>query len=260
MKNIIALFLREFKSYFISPIAYVVLTMFLIITGYFFYANLSVFLDYMTNMMAQAQYYRQLPPPVDVNDYVIMPLFHNFSIVLLFMLPMITMRLFAEEKKTMTIELLMTSPLTTVQTVLGKYFAALALFIVMLLPTVIYFIIIGIYGNPELYPILTSYLGLFFLGASLMGIGLLISSLTENQIIAAAVTFGIYLLLWTIGWMASFAGPKFAAVINYLSIINHFNDFTRGVFDTKHILFYLSFAFFGLYLTYRSVESIRWRV
>ncbi len=259
MRNIGALFQREFRSYFVSPVAYVVISMWVILTGYFFYANLTVFLDYTRNVMMQAQYYQQMPPPVNVNFMMIQPLFHNFSIILIFLLPMVTMRLFAEEKKTMTIELLMTSPITTMQTIIGKYLAAVALYCVMLIPTLIYFLVLAMYGSPEMWPVVTGYIGLLFLGACLIAIGILISSLTENQIIAGAVTMGVFLLLWIVGWMASFVGPSAGAVINYVSLLNHYDDFTKGILDTKHVIFYLSFVFFGLYLTYRSVDSIRWR-
>jgi len=259
VRTVWAIFLREFRSYFVSPIAYVVTTIYVIITGYFFYTYLTGFLQYAVQSTMQAQAMRALPPNLNVNMLLIQPLFHSFSIVSLFMLPMVTMRLFAEEKKTMTIELLLTSPVTTVQTVLGKFFAGLALFLVMILPTVLYFIILVTFGEPEINPIITGYIGLILLGSGFIAVGLLISSVTENQIIAGATSFGVFLLLWVIGWLANFVEPATGRILAYLSLINHYDDFTKGIIDLRNVVFYLSFLIFGLYLTYRSIESIRWR-
>jgi len=259
VRNVYAIFQREFQSYFVSPIAYVVTTMFLVITGYFFYTYLSGFLQLAVVSTIQAQQMRTLPPNLNVNMLVIQPLFHNFSLVSIFMVPLITMRLMAEEKKSMTIELLLTSPVTTVQTVMGKFFAGFALYLVMVSPTIIFFLIIVNFGDPEVMPILSGYLGLLLLGSGLIGLGLLISSTTENQIIAGAISFGLFLLFWVIGWVANFVDPGTGSVLSYLSLVNHFDDFTKGVVDTKHIFYYLSVLFFGLYMTYRSIESIRWR-
>lgn len=259
MRNIWAIFLREFRSYFLSPIAYVVTSIFLVITGYFFYTYLTGFLSYAVQSTMQAQSMRALPPRINVNMLLIQPLFHNFSVVTLFMLPMITMRLFAEEKKSGTIELLLTSPITSIQITLGKFFAGLALFLVMILPTSIYFLILILFGEPEIMPIFTGYLGLILLGAGFVAVGLLISSFTENQIVAGVVSFGFFLLLWVIGWLANYVDPSTGRILSYISLINHYDDFTKGILDTRHIVFYLSFMTFGLYLTYRSVESVRWR-
>jgi len=259
VRNIIAITYRELRSYFISPIAYFVIAVFLLITGYFFYAMLSNFVDYAFRVNMQAQYYRQSPPPLNVNMMVIRPLFHNISIIIIFMLPLITMKLFAEEKKVGTFELLCTSPITQTEIILGKFFGGLGLFFAMLIPTALYMVFIFIYGNPQLAPILSGYLGLLFLGGSFIAIGMLISSMTENQIIAAAVSFGVFLLLWVLNWITGFASGNLMHILSYLSLLNHFDDFAKGVFDTKSCVFYLSFIIFGIYLTYRYLESVRWR-
>ncbi|MFC1555604.1 ABC transporter permease [candidate division KSB1 bacterium] len=259
MRNISAIFLREFRSYFLSPIAYIVTAIFLIITGYFFYTYLSGFLQYAIITSLQATEMRAIPPAINVNQLVIEPLFHNFSTVALFMVPMITMRLLAEEKKTMSIELLLTSPVTTLQIVLGKFFAGVALLVAMVAPTILYFVVLVNFGEPEIAPIIAGYIGFFLLGTGFVSIGLLISSMTENQIIAGAVSFGIFLLLWVIGWVANYVERSIGEILSYMSLINHYDDFTKGIIDTENILFYLSFIGFGLYLTYRAVESIRWR-
>lgn len=259
MKNIISIFTKEFRYYFVSPVAYVILTMFLLLNGYFFFMFISSFMDMCMRYMQMAQYYQQAPPPMNVNEMVIRPLFGNMSIIILFMLPMMTMRLFAEEKKMGTIELLMTSPVTNWQAILGKYFAALTLFAVMMALSLVHLAILVIYGNPEIMPILTGYLGLFLMGASFLAFGLMISSFTDNQIVAGFVSFGLFLLLWVIGWAENFAGPVFGKVFSYLCVINHFEDFAKGVIDTKDLVFYFSCIFFGLFLTERTLEAQRWR-
>jgi ABC-2 type transport system permease protein len=259
MRNILALFQKELRSYFTSPIAYAVVMIFLLISGYFFYGILSSFVEFAMRAAFQAQYYRMPAPKLDVNELAIRPLFQNLSVIFIFLLPMITMRLFAEEKRSGTMELLYTSPITRAQIILGKYLAALALYVIMILLTTVHQSFFFIYGNPEAGPVLSAYLGIFLLGSSFLSVGLLISSLTENQIISAVVGFGILLLLWAIGWAADFVGPGMGQVLSYLSIFDHFDDFAKGVVDTSNIVFYLSFTFLGLFLTYRSLESTRWR-
>ncbi len=196
---------------------------------------------------------------LNVNLHVITPYFFNVAIISLFILPLVTMRLYSEEKKGGTVELLYTSPLSVGNIVMGKFLAGLTFYIVMLIPTFIFMGILFIYGNPEFLPVVSGYLGLLLLGSAFISGGLFISSLTENQIIAAIGGFGLSLLLWVIGWAASFSGPGLSSVLNYLSIINHFEDFAQGVIDTQHIAYYILFSAFGIYLTYKSVESIRWR-
>jgi ABC-2 type transport system permease protein len=184
---------------------------------------------------------------------------HNASIIILFIMPMITMRTYAEEKRSGTMELLLTSPLTDVQIILGKFLGAMGLFAAMLLVTAIDVAILFRLGNPEWKPVLTGYLGLLLLGGCFLSLGLLISSLTKNQIVAGGMTFGVFLLLWIVNWFADGVGPTTREVLNYLSITAHLEDFVRGILDTKHIVYYLSFITFGLFLTAKSVDSERWR-
>jgi len=259
MKNVSALFQKEMRTYFTSPIAYAVMVVFLLISGYFFYGILSSFVDFSMRAAFQAQMYRMPMPKLNVNELAIRPLFQNLSVILIFMLPMITMRLFSEEKSSCTIELLYTSPITKVETILGKYLAALALYVIMILLTMVHQAFFFLYGNPEVGPVIAGYMGVLLMGAGFLSLGLLISTLTENQIIAAVIGFGVFLLLWAIGWLSNFVGPGLGRILSYLSIFEHFDDFAKGVIDTRDIVFYLSFIFFGLYLTYRSLESSRWR-
>jgi len=172
---------------------------------------------------------------------------------------MITMRTYAEEKRSGTIELLLTSPLTDLQIILGKFLGAMALYASMLFVTLLYVAVLFVYGNPEWKPIATAYLGLLLLGGCFISVGMLISSFTRNQIVAGMLTFGIFLLLWVIDWIGSFLGPSGEKVVNYLSITRHFEDFAKGVIDTAHLVYYVSFITFGLFLTAKSVDSERWR-
>jgi ABC-2 type transport system permease protein len=174
-------------------------------------------------------------------------------------MPMITMRTYSEEKRSGTIELLLTSPVSDIEIILGKFFGAMGLYAAMLLVTLLYMAILFVYGNPEWRPIASGYLGLLLMGGCFISLGLLISSLTKNQIVAGVLTFAVFLMLWVINWIGDQSGPTTRAVVNYLSIVDHFDDFARGIIDTKHLVYYLSFITFGLFLTAKSVDSERWR-
>ncbi|NIM57830.1 MAG: ABC transporter permease subunit [Candidatus Aminicenantes bacterium] len=255
MKNIWAICKKEIKTYFTSPIAYVVITVFLVLIGFFFYSLIWWF-NSQSLQMAQNQYYYQ---QLNINQMVYSPLFHNMSIILLLMIPLLTMRLFSEEKKRQTDELLFTSPISVNQIILGKYFASLFVLLVMLFLTGILSIFVFSYGNPELAPILSGYLGLFLVGAAFLAVGIFFSSLTENQIVSAILTFGVLLLFWILNWASYSAGGMWKSVLNYLSFFQHFDDMTRGILDTTDVVYYLSFIFLGLFLTYSVIQSRRWR-
>jgi ABC-2 type transport system permease protein len=169
------------------------------------------------------------------------------------------MRTYSEEKRSGTIELLLTSPLTDFQIITGKFLGAMVLYAAMLLVTMIHMALLFSYGNPEWRPVVTGYLGLLLMGGCFISVGLLISSLTKNQIVSGMVTFAVFLLLWVINWPASFSGPTTQSVLNYLSITEHFDDFTKGILDTKHLIYYFSVISFGLFLTARSVDTERWK-
>jgi ABC-2 type transport system permease protein len=174
-------------------------------------------------------------------------------------MPMITMRTYSEEKRSGTIELLLTSPVSDLQIIMGKYLGALALYATMLLVTMLYMGILFRIGEPEWRPIATGYLGLLLMGGCFLSAGLLISSLTKNQIVAGFLTFATFLMLWIINWPGEYSGPATRDLLNYLSITQHFDDFARGIIDTKDVVYYLSFITFGLFLTAKSVDSERWR-
>jgi len=196
---------------------------------------------------------------MNVNEQVIRPLLSNASVIGLFFIPMITMRLFAEEKRTGTIELLVTSPVRDIEVILGKWLAAVALYAIMLFFSGLSFIFLFRYGNPDWKPLLIGYLGLLLQAAGLLAIGTFISTLTKNQIIAGAATFGVCLLDWVLEWVSGYETALWARVCSYLSVVTHFESFAKGVVDMKDAIFYLSVIFFGLFLTSRSMESLRWR-
>jgi ABC-2 type transport system permease protein len=253
MSNVLAIAQKELKSYFASPIAYIIVGVFALVFGYFYFVSVTFFL--------QASLQMGMPGAgqVNINTMAIRPLLQNIAVVALFMLPLITMRTYAEEKRTGTIELLLTSPLTDTQIVLGKFLGAVALYALMLAVTWIHIGILFVYGNPEWKPIVTGYLGLLLMGAAFMSIGLLISSLTRNQIVAGVVTFSVLLLLWTLNWMSESSGPMAQKVLSALSITERFDDFSKGVISVSHLVYYVSFITFGLFLTTKSVDSERWR-
>jgi ABC-2 type transport system permease protein len=169
------------------------------------------------------------------------------------------MRAYAEERRSGTIELLLTSPLTDLEIILGKFFGALGLYVAMLLVTMLYIAILFVYGSPEWRPLVACYLGLLLMGGAFIAIGLLISSTTNNQIVAGVVTFVVFLLFWIVGWFGDTAGPTIGPITRWLSITEHFDDFSKGIIDTKHVLYYLSLITFGLFLTAKSVDTERWR-
>ncbi|OLE73907.1 MAG: hypothetical protein AUG12_03280 [Acidobacteria bacterium 13_1_20CM_2_57_8] len=257
MRNVLAIIERELRAYFISPIAYVVLTIFVFLSGIFFRTILSQVMQ--MGLISQMQAQQLGPRPMDMPGMISRGFLSTMSVIMLFMIPMITMGLFSEEKKRGTIELLLTAPLTDLQVILGKFFAAGSFFVILLLTTWIPMSVLYIYGSPASGPILTAYLGLLLYGLSIIAIGLFISSLTENQIIAAVISFGAIMVLWLVDVMAGSAESTTKEVLTYLSILSHLDDFTKGVLATSHIIFYLSLTLVALFLTYRSVDSLRWR-
>ena len=246
---------KEIKSYFTSPIAYVAITVYLVLVGFFFYSLIWWF-NTQSMQMAQNPYYLQ---QMNINQMVFSPLFHNISIILLLMIPLLTMRLFSEEKKINTDELLYTSPISINQIILGKYFASLIVLLAMLLLTGILSLLTFVYGNPEMKPILIGYLGLFLMGAAFMAVGIFFSSVTENQIVAAVLTFGSLLLFWVLNWASYSAGGFWREVLNYVSFFQHFDDMTKGILDTTDLVYYISFIFLGLFLTHSVIQSRKWR-
>jgi ABC-2 type transport system permease protein len=252
MRNIMAIADKELRSYFASPIAYIIIGFFLLPFGVFFYL-------YLASFVKQSMQQAQFGGAMNINQNVIRYVLQNASVIILFIMPMITMRTYSEEKRSGTIELLLTSPVTDVEIILGKFFGALGLYVALLAVTLPHMGILFLYGNPEWRPVAAGYLGLLLMGGTFVSLGLLISSTTNNQIVAGIVTFVVFLLLWIIGWFADTAGPTIGPITSWLSITEHFDDFSKGIIDTKHVLYYLSLITFGLFLTAKSVDTERWR-
>jgi ABC-2 type transport system permease protein len=255
MRNIVTIAGKEIRSLFVSPIAYVVLTGFLLLGGWFFF-NLLFRFSAAVNFYTGMQNMEGLQS-LNLNDYVIAPLLHNLTIVLVIMIPIITMRAFAEEKRSGTYELLLTSPLRVTEIVLGKFLAAAAFIAIMISLTAIYPGILLLFGNPELGVVAAGYLGLFLLAVVFVSVGLLTSSVTENQIVAAVTCFVVLLLLYVISWPAETAGAPLGDLLKYLSVTEHFSEMVKGLIDTRDIVYFLSLIVLGLFLTHRAVEASR---
>ena len=254
MRNILIIARKELRSYFASPIAYLLLTMFAVIFGFFFWNALGYFV-----LMGMESQMRGQMMPMNLNEMIIRPLLSNVGVIGLFFIPMITMRLFAEEKRSGTIELLATSPVRDIEIIIGKWLAALSLYACMLLVAAVNFAFLFKYGKPDWKPLLIGYLGLLLQAGALLAIGTFISTLTKNQIIAGAATFGVCLLLWVLEWVSGYETAGWAQVLAYMSIITHFESFAKGVLDSKDAIFYVTVIFLGLFFTARSMESLRWR-
>jgi ABC-2 type transport system permease protein len=253
MSNVWAIYRREIYSLFTSWIAYVVLSLFLVIFGYFFYSILYSFIEYGFRISEHGG-----GGTLNINQDMVRWMFDNTAVIVLFMIPGLTMRAFAEEKRSGTMELLLTSPMTDFQLVLGKFLAVFTLYAVMLGLTFIHMGVLFYYGEPEWQPLLAGYLGLLLMGGAFVSFGVLFSSFTRNQIVAVFSSFTVFLLLWLIGYSENWAG-SWGSTLAYLSVTNHVGEFSKGVIDTKDLIYYLSFIGFGLFLTTQSVESHRWR-
>jgi ABC-2 type transport system permease protein len=261
MKGIYAVFRKEMSLYFVSPIAYVVTGAFLLLAGLFFQGILAEANEYAMRSAMQSMQYG-MPFEMDVTGETMRGFFGVTGTILLFIMPMLTMGAYAEERRRGTMELLMTSPVTDLQVVLGKYFAALSLFLIMLLPSGLQMIILFKASDPP--PpwrlMLCGYLGIILLGGALLALGQFFSSLTESQIVAAIWTFLIFLMLWVMDFLVRSRSTSVVfGVGQYLSILRHLNDFIRGVVDTSNLVYYLSLIVLGLLLTVRSLDSMRWR-
>jgi ABC-2 type transport system permease protein len=251
MKGFRAVFKRELYAFFASPVFYVVGTIFLVLSGYFFYTSTAYF-SLVSFQAAQNPYAGR---EVNLNEMVVKPLLDDMSIVLLLIVPLLTMRLLAEEKKTGTIELLLTYPIRDLEVLMGKYLATLLVIIILLAGTAVNLILLSRFGSLEWGPVLSGYLGLLLMAAAFVSLGLFASALTQNQIIAAIVGFGALLMFWIIGWIGSVAGPAVTRVVDYLSMLEHLEPFSKGVIDTRDLMYYVNFSAFFIFLSLRYLDS-----
>ncbi len=256
LRNVGAILNKEWRHYFGSPIAYVALCAWTLLFGIFF--SLMTLGFVRASAQSQAQ---EFGAKLSLNEHVIQPVLQNMAVVALFILPMLTMRLFAEEKRQGTMELLATNPLTNPQIVMGKFLGALALYGVMLGAGFLNFALLWLHAPspPEWKPLATGALALLLLGGTFIALGSFLSTLTRNQIVAAVLTFCIALGFWVLTWWDDPTAGAFTKVVVYLGLLSHVDDLFRGVLDLKDVAYYLSFITFGLFLTHQSLESQRWR-
>lgn len=248
MSGVLAILRKEWKTYFITPSAYVVIALFAFVSAFFFYSMLAVF---VVQSLGGGEFGGG---NLNVNAQVLQPLSFDIGITLLFLLPMITMRMYAEESKSGTMELLKTSPIRRTDVILGKFLAAFGLLLVLLVIYAIYVGIVAHYGAPDLRAAAVSFLGLALLGGAFLSIGLLISSFTKNQIVAGVITFVLFLLLWVSDWVTAYGSGVVSHVVAYMSVTAHLQNFTQGIIDAKDVIFYLSLIVGGLFLTARRME------
>lgn len=235
MRNTLTITAREFKSYLASPMAYIVIGIFLALTGFFFGSSSATYSETSISGFLQIG-----------------------SLLLLLLTAVLTMRLLAEERKLGTIELLLTAPVRESEIILGKFLGSLGIIAVMLVLTFYYPILLKVFGDPDIGPIATGYLGLFLLSCASLAIGIFASSLTSNQIVAAVVTGGILFGLWFLGSAADYLPRALGDVIGYFSLSSYFPDFITGIIDTRGIIYYLSVTALFLFLAIRSLENSRW--
>jgi ABC-2 type transport system permease protein len=248
---------KELRAYFHSPIAYLVMTVYAVIWGYVFYSSTAFFMARTFQMEAMGG---MGAPPMSLNENIIRPILAGvMTVVLLFLIPLITMRLYAEEKRSGTIELLLTSPLTDLEIILGKFLGALALFAVLEAITFLYFTVLFIYGNPNARPLVAGAMGFFLYGAALMALGMWFSAFTKNQIIAGAVGLAVFLLLFLLDWVTAYSSGAAGRVMSFLALTTHFDNFSKGVINLGDLCYYLSVVIFGIFMTARSVEALKGR-
>lgn len=257
MRNILAVAGKELRAYFHSPIAYLVLAIYSILCGFFFYSITATFVieSFRMEMGGGGM------PPINLNEMIVRQLFQGILTIImaLFLLPLVTMRLYAEEKRTGTIELLLTSPLTDMEIILGKFLGAMGLFLVMVLLTFLDIGLLFLYGNPDPKPLIANALGYILFGAALLALGMWVSTFTRNQIIAAVVSAALFLILYVLDWVSAFSSSSAGKVMSYLSLPTHFENFTKGVIDSSDLIYFLSVIVIGIFLTARSVEAMKGR-
>jgi ABC-2 type transport system permease protein len=255
MRGFWAVYKKELYSFWASPILYVVMFVFFLLSGYFFYSAVA----YYNVVSFQATQNPFLAQELNAISMVIRPFLFDTSIVLLLLSPLLTMRLFAEEKKTGTIELLFTYPITDIALVYAKFAAVLTVLVVLLLGTLPYMVLLGYLTKLSVGAVISGYLGVILMGGAFLSLGLFTSALTQNQIVAATLSFGALLGFWIISWMKSISYSTLGKVCEYISLTYHFDPFAKGLIDTRHLVYYLIFIIFFMFLTIRRLDVERWR-
>lgn len=254
MRNVWTIARRELRVYFTSPIGYIVLAMFALVFGWFFVNALIIF----SEVSAQAAM-RPDMGGLSIDQYVVQPTLGNFTVILLFLMPMLTMRLFAEEQRQGTIELLLTSPVKDYEIIWGKWLGGMLLYGCMLLVSSVNLAVLFLYVTPDIKAMLVAYLGLVLMGGALMALGAFISTTTKNQIVAGSLTFGLFLLLWVLNWVEQYSTSTAGQLAGFLAMPPHFAQFAKGVIELKDTAYFVTTIALGLFLSKRSIESIRWK-
>jgi ABC-2 type transport system permease protein len=236
VSNVWAVAVRELRSYFLSPLAYVIIALFVALAGYLFALILA-----------------------NGRQASLSGLVQNVSVLYLFIVPAISMRLLAEEQRTGTVELLLTNPVQEWEIVTGKYLASILLVLVMLGLTLLFPLFLFVFGSPDAGPMITGYLGIFLQAAAFLSVGLWASSLTQNQIVAAIISFAALLILWLSDSLGQFLGGTVGQIVSYTSVINHFQEFPQGVIESRDVIYYLTLVVAGIILSTLSLQSRRYR-
>jgi ABC-2 type transport system permease protein len=260
MRNALAVYVREVRSYFVSPIFYILAFVFMVVVGNMFKDAFFSFATETMRSLRMAQNYRTPIPMLSV-DMVARQMFSYINFMFLLIVPLLTMRQYAEERRNGTMELLMTSPITTAQVLLGKFFSAFTIYIIMLALTLTFNVIMMVESGGKLDwgMVASSYLGSILLGGAIISLGMFFSALTENQIVAAATTTATIMGLWLLVQTSRFLSPPYSDFIRYISFSDHIEYFTIGFLSVKHIVYFLSVTVFGLFITGVTIESARWR-
>lgn len=255
MKGTIVMFRKELFSIFGSPILYAALFIFFAVSGYFFYSD-TVYFSILSFRGTTDPF---LSEKLNLTAMVVTPFFGDLSSILLLMLPLVTMRLYSEERRSGTIELLFTYPLSDVGALMGKYLATVLVLVIMLVGTLAYMALLESFASLDWGVVFSGYLGVFLLGAGFIALGIFTSCLTENQIVAAVLSFGALLLFWGLVWARSYLGPAAGHAVELISIVTHLEPFTKGLVNTKDIIYYVVFVFFWLFMTVRFLKLRYWR-
>ena len=250
-----SVFFKELSIYFSSPIFYVVAGIFICISGIFFY-NAATYVSLLATRVAQYQ----VATGVNMNEILLQPIFADMSMLIVFIVPVISMRLYSEERSHGTIELLFTYPVSDLRVLAAKYLAGFSILVIILAITTVLMLIMATFTTPDWGVVLSSYIGLVLMGGAILSLGVFASSLTKNQIVAAVLTLGMVLFFWVIGWFAgTIPNTGMSAFLREISLISHSSRFLRGMITLKDIVFYVCFSFFFLSLTLRVLDSHRWR-
>ncbi len=254
MKGLWAVTRRELGSYLSSAMVYVFIAMFTLICGYFFYRSFIYF-----SVLSMQGDYGGGSSVLNITEAVFTPVHSNYVFVMLIFVPLITMRLFAEEKKTGTLELLISYPLRYADVVLAKILSAFVILLISLVLTLLFPILAASFGQVESAQLMTSYMGLALVGLAFVAVGTFFSSLTENQLIAAVLAFGVLLLLWALEWTAGLVPGVIGKVLSEMSVYNHFKDFNRGVLNSNDAVYYLNLTVLFFMFTLFNLQRRTWK-